>query len=720
MTTRDRLALLLFAALSAGCFRSSDDDDDGTPLADPLDGAWAPGFALPGPSGFGAQVFAAVVGTDGATTYVGGIFEQVGETPAANIAKWDGATWSALGDGLPGIVRAISIDSAGTLVAGGELGSDVVPNHLYAFDGTAWVALPGDISGAVNAIVPQGDSLLVGGSFADAGASGATSIARYDNGTWTPLSGTGVLGPVKAISVVDADSFCAGGGFIEVDGVSALYVACNDAGTWTQLGDGLPGEVSALVRDLSGDWIAGGTLTFVIDPMGGDYEAGIAKLTAGTWAPLAGGVDGGFINDVRAIHVASNGDLVVGGTFGLAGSVTASNIARLSGGTTWSQVGGGVVNQIGVFLGAVIGVNVIVPHGASELLVGGVFSHAGDTVATNVAVTEAGTFTATVAPSNGIRGLSGFADAIAIHPDGSLVVAGGFSGVGHTPVANIARYSEGVWSPLGTGIPDGIVRAIVVLDDGTMIAGGDFASLRRYEDMQWVPFAPGVANVFVLAVDDDGTLYAAGDFDEFIARWDGDSWESLDGGLDGRPTSMAFDSRGRLVAGGLFSTGSGEALNGIGRYSSGSWHGFGGGLDGGDFGYVSDVAFVDGDLVIAGSFGQAGGVPVTSLARWNGDAWEEIADFPLQFGQPPTLIDIEPYDDGFFVTGTFTDIPGAAPASYIAWFDGTSWHPLDEGLSDLAEELLVQDSTLWCAGPFVNGGGRVSSGIAAWVYTPGP
>lgn len=708
---RRRLLLCaVLGVLAAGCSgggSGDDDDDSGATPGDPLDGEWLAGFALPGPSGFGAQVFTALVTTDGATV-VAGTFGEIGGTPVANVARFDGATWTAMGTSLPEGVRALAIDSAGTLIAGGDF-----PN-LYAFDGAEWNARAGEIVGSVGALAAQNGSLLVGGAFDDAGGSGAASLARYDEGAWSAIDGADVIGTVRTVFVVDAGSFCIGGAFTDVGATPAANVACEEGGTWAQLGDGVPGEVNVLTRDLAGDWIAGGTLTYVIDAMTGEYEAGLAKLTGGTWAPLAGGIDGGFINDVRAIHVATSGDLVVGGTFEEAGTlgVPASNLARLSGASTWSEVGGGVDNLVGVFLGSAIGVNVIVPRAGGELLVGGVFSHAGGAVATNVAVTNAGELEATVPEADAIGGLSGFADAVAFHPDGSVIVAGSFAGAGHLPVANVARYAEGAWSPLGAGIDDGIVRALAILDDGTIIAGGDFSSLRRYQDQQWEPYAPGVENVFALLADGEGRLYAAGDFDEYVKRWNGEEWESLDGGLDSRPTSLTFDDRGRLVAGGLFTTGSGVTLNGLGRYSGGEWHGYSGGLTNG--GYVSDVEVLpDGDLVIAGSFDEVGGVAADSLAILHGGEWEAIASLPV-------VIDVEPYGDGFFLTGIFETLPGGEPAGYIAWFDGEEFHPLGEGLSDIAEEIHVQGTRLWCGGSFVNAGGRVSSGVAVWSFTPGP
>jgi hypothetical protein len=40
--------------------------------------------------------------------YVGGDFTSAGSTSANSIARWDGVTWSAVGGGVNGVVRALA------------------------------------------------------------------------------------------------------------------------------------------------------------------------------------------------------------------------------------------------------------------------------------------------------------------------------------------------------------------------------------------------------------------------------------------------------------------------------------------------------------------------------------------------------------------------------------------------------------------------------------
>ncbi|MFZ2655501.1 MAG: hypothetical protein WAX69_11285, partial [Victivallales bacterium] len=44
--------------------------------------------------------------------YAGGDFTEIGGETANYVAKWDGTTWSALGTGMDGSVKALAVDPA--------------------------------------------------------------------------------------------------------------------------------------------------------------------------------------------------------------------------------------------------------------------------------------------------------------------------------------------------------------------------------------------------------------------------------------------------------------------------------------------------------------------------------------------------------------------------------------------------------------------------------
>jgi hypothetical protein len=83
-------------------------------IAVPGDEKWDDQFFLTGSNENGIRIIIA----DGNTLYVGGDFTTIGNISANNVAKWDGSSWSALGSGVNGNVRALTILN-GEIYAGG-------------------------------------------------------------------------------------------------------------------------------------------------------------------------------------------------------------------------------------------------------------------------------------------------------------------------------------------------------------------------------------------------------------------------------------------------------------------------------------------------------------------------------------------------------------------------------------------------------------------------
>ena len=88
-------------------------------------------------------LYALAAGPDG-KLYVGGSFSRAGQLGASNIACWDGANWSAVGNGLPGRVNTLVVHE-GLLYAGGNFGagSQLSAAHSSAmrWDGDEWSPL---------------------------------------------------------------------------------------------------------------------------------------------------------------------------------------------------------------------------------------------------------------------------------------------------------------------------------------------------------------------------------------------------------------------------------------------------------------------------------------------------------------------------------------------------------------------------------------------------
>ncbi len=722
-------------------------------MLEPLPGHWSLDFSSPGMLGdSGARVYALTRTSDG-HVYAGGEFNVAGSALAKNIAVWDGADWAAVGvDELSIVVEALAVDAndtvyaAGSAAGGGWIGIGG-SNDVMAWDGETW-SFVGWVQGEFTSVralatLPDG-TLIAGGQFDGIEDTMSANLLTWDGATWSALGDAAPDGPVNTILVTGDDSFCVGGDFMAIGELAAPYAACWDGAAWQALGDTLPGTVSALLDLGNGDLLAGGTLTFTLDENGG-YASGLAHWDGATWTPWQGGVDGGFVNEVRVLAMGPNDEIYVGGTFQGVGPEMepATNLAVL-GSEGWEEVGGGLTNSVGVVLGSVVGPNAMLVNPDGTLIVGGLFSEAGDTYALNIArLNDEGVFEALVNEERAYLGIDGVVNSVAKDPTtGNIVVGGYFGNAGSTKAVSVAQLDKGAWVALGDGL-NGYIYEVAVGLDGTIYAGGDVsgsgtsvepAFLGQWDGTEWKKVGDGVNGpVKSMFVAPNGDLYVGGGFSGAgglvaggVGKWDGTDWTVYAGGLDGMVTAVTRSWDGTLYAGGIFSeTAAGEPAKGLAMWDGEAWVEVGGGLLGYDnpndedpapAGYASALAFYQGNLLVVGSFVKAGDVTVNGVAMWDGEQWHDFAGgFPNSWGSAHLLSTVATQGNGFFVGGVF-DWVDETPFGYVAWWDGEAWQPLDAGLSDLPEQFLVDGPNLWVGGGFTGASGMPSYGLARWIY----
>ncbi|MEE9129094.1 MAG: hypothetical protein V3T84_03680 [Phycisphaerales bacterium] len=387
----------------------------------------------------------------------------------------------------------------------------------------------------------------------------------------------------------------------------------------------------------------------------------------------------------------------------------------------------------------------------SVLYAGGNFTTAGGNPASNIAKWDGTNW------SNLGAGVNGRVRALTVFDDGSglaLYVGGLFTDAGGVAVNNIARWdlASQTWSALGPGlsgelwwvgrVPD--VTALTVFDDGTgpaLYAGGDFNnSAGNSVNMigKWNPmsnswsglggeldmglilcragFCGPLTSVFALTVFDDGTgpaLYAGGIFHRSndapftpllnIARWDGSTWEPLEGG--GVENQIgSFTIVWDLI---VHDDGTGDAL-----------------YVGGEFTHV--VKTWDPNNSFAAS----------NIARWDALGWSPLGDgalgprrdlgegsvsslavFDDPFGQP-TL-----YVGGFFENAGNFRVAAGNPVNHIAQWDGSDWFPLStngiSGVNGVNAFAVFDDGNgpALYVGGVTSAGGLTAEGIAKWSAT---
>lgn len=123
---------------------------------------------------------------------------------------------------------------------------------------------------------------------------------------------------------------------------------------------------------------------------------------------------------------------------------------------------------------------------------------------------------------------------------------------------------------------------------------------------------------------------------------------------------------------------------------------------------VTALTVYNGELIAGGDFTMAGGVPVNSIAKWNGTSWSPLGSGIIGVVNALTVYNNELIAGGHFFTA------GAVDASCIAKWNGASWSPLGTGVNYYVTCLTVHGNELVAGGAFSIAGGVPASAIAHW------
>jgi len=369
------------------------------------------GAGVGGPQSSGPnQVFSLAVLPSG-ELFAGGKFTTAGGAIATNVASWNGAAWAPLGFGFDGAIEALVVAPGGDLIVGGAFQAigGTPMNHIARWNGAAWSSLGPGVDGNVNhlAWLPNGDvvaAATIGGSLG--------AMLRWNGSVWSTMPDSGLFAIRSLLTMPNGDLLATGQGLLTNENVRIW-----DGTSWASVGAGFNASVLAATV-WNGDLVVGGSFTSA----SGVSANGLARWNGSTWSALGSGIN--FVpypnaHFVRALTTSSNGNLVAGGRFTLAGGVPVNHIAQWDG-TAWSSLGTGVTTSRAVL-------------------------------------------------------------ALATLPGGDLVAAGdALTAAGGITVNNIARWNGTVWSPIGAGIEGPAsftyVNALATTTTGDLLAGGAFAA----------------------------------------------------------------------------------------------------------------------------------------------------------------------------------------------------------------------------------------------------
>ncbi|MFI4916045.1 MAG: GC-type dockerin domain-anchored protein [Phycisphaerales bacterium JB060] len=189
--------------------------------------------------------------------FVGGVFTAAGggSVFSPGVAAWDGDAWRGFGDGVSGAVNDFMIYDDGTGAALYIAGRFSVPGarngHIARWNGSEFEDVGGGLSGGDNPRATvlavhdfgDGDELVVGGNFLQAGGNDASCIARWNGDTFAPV-GDGFDNTVTALTtadVGDGQKLYATGSFILSGAQPVNGFASWMGAAWQTVGDGVSG-----------------------------------------------------------------------------------------------------------------------------------------------------------------------------------------------------------------------------------------------------------------------------------------------------------------------------------------------------------------------------------------------------------------------------------------------------------------------------------------------
>lgn len=326
----------------------------------------------------------------------------------------------------------------------------------------------------------------------------------------------------------------------EVDTATLRYVAGRMRGTgqWSALGltanpTGGAGVILAIAYNpVDGRYYVGGMFTGLNGVAGRDYVA-VYDPATGTWATLGAG--SAVSSNVRAIAVAPNGDVYVGGDFANLGGANGDYVAYwdLSAGAWTPVAAGGTGNVYSLKFGL-----------DGTLYIGGNFLNWAAIAAADYVVKWTGAAYAAVAAAI----LNGQVLAMATHPNGDVYLGGAMTQIDAATCNYWCRFDGTTFQVIDTAL-NSTVEALAIDAAGTVYLGGVFTTptsrIARWNGQQLEALGDGVNSiVWALEVGPDGMLYAGGAFTtagdltlaDCVAKWNGSSWSHLDADLPGAPT----------------------------------------------------------------------------------------------------------------------------------------------------------------------------------------
>jgi hypothetical protein len=463
--------------------------------------------------------------------YVVGNFTKMGETVVNHIAMWNNSSWFPVGDGFNQEVRAIEFDNTGKLYVGGRFKTSMdgtkTFNCIAVWNGSSWSSLNNgidcsvitDIKYIINrnllyviqqefgitdyAFLWNGTSWMKDNNYGFYIGNGTKFIYDFSGELNTSQEYTYDVGLNNRVTKLrinkDGDLILAGLFTTTNGGYGSMLL--NRIARWSfskkklyNCGPGVNNDVFALAVSSDDRIVVGGRLTSsnsgVYD--GISYNA-VLMNRIGMWDGIRwNNLGSGFNDIVFTVVFDKQGNLYAGGWFTQLGDGTPMKYISKWNGTSWIQVGGGLIGS---------GVYTMEIDQYDNLIVGGLFTTVGDGSVSYPYLTVNGLagwngtswfrFKTSSPTQTDDYGFNNAVLTIDFDRNGNMAVGGGFTNNSLNRVAKFNVGSDRSWSDstcssFGLGL-NGTVEVIKYSADGYLYAGGTFTSiLRKFNGTNWI------------------------------------------------------------------------------------------------------------------------------------------------------------------------------------------------------------------------------------------
>ena len=207
-------------------------------------------------------------------------------------------------------------------------------------------------------------------------------------------------------------------------------------------------------------------------------------------------------------------------------------------------------------------------------------------------------------------------------------------------------------------------------------------------------------------------LYAGGSFQEagnlsvnHIARWDGQKWRGVAGGVNGPITAMKTGNDEALYVVGNFSKVGNQDANNIAKWDGAQWQALGEGVQGG----VHGLAINGNEIYVAGSFRSSGADSLSHVKKWNGQQWQDLSGtLPIADNE------FAKYSIATFHNEVFVGVDNRnTSGSFLAKWNGSQWLEIVEAQAPVFV-LCADRENLYAGGNFAKIGELQANGLAKW------